>query len=142
MRTRRLTSNSAERGRRWLRRVGRRWVEPDRRALDQPGVAELMADVLADAFRQGARGPAREGTIFGRPWGFAWREIEMSEMYLWHGELDRSVPISVAHAVADELPHCTATYYSDEGHISLIVNRAGDLVAALTKGGSREGGAQ
>lgn len=132
----------AERGERRLRRLARGWVEPDRRVLDQPGVAELMAAVLADAFRQGPRGPAREGALFGHPWGFSWRDIEMSEVYLWHGELDRSVPIGVARAVADELPHCTATYYPDEGHISLIVNRAGDLVAALTSRGSQEGGAR
>ncbi|MCI4674074.1 alpha/beta fold hydrolase [Candidatus Mycolicibacterium alkanivorans] len=121
----------AKRGQRWLRRFAHRWVEPDRQALDQPGVAELMAATLAEAFRQGARGPAHEGTLFGRPWGFTMRQIGLPRIYLWHGELDRAIPVSAAHAIADELPHCEATYYPHDGHISLIVNHSGELMAAF-----------
>jgi pimeloyl-ACP methyl ester carboxylesterase len=126
----------AERGQRWLPRFARRWVEPDRQALEQPGVAELMVAMLVEAYRQGARGTAYDSTLFGRPWGFSLHQIGMSEMYLWHGELDHSIPVSAARAVADELPHCTATYYPDDGHISLMVNRSNDVVAALTSSGS------
>jgi hypothetical protein len=36
--------------------------------------------------------------------------------------------------MAKRIPQCKATYYPDEGHISLIVNHAGDIVKALSLG--------
>jgi pimeloyl-ACP methyl ester carboxylesterase len=121
-----------EHARRSLRWFARRWVEPDRQALSQPGITELIAAALAEAFRQGARGAAYEGTLFGRPRGFLLRDITHPAMHLWHGESDREVPIKVARAVAAELPACSATYHSSEGHISLIVNHADEIVGRLT----------
>jgi pimeloyl-ACP methyl ester carboxylesterase len=121
-----------EHAQRSLRWFARGWVEPDRQALSQPGITELIAAALAEAFRQGARGAAYEGTLFGRPWGFPLRDITHPAMHLWHGERDREVPIKVARAVAAELPACSATYHSSEGHISLIVNHADEIVGRLT----------
>jgi pimeloyl-ACP methyl ester carboxylesterase len=117
-----------------LRRFADRWPEPDRVALNIPGVSELMAAALAEAFRQGARGSARDGTLLGSSKGFPLRQISGPTMHLWHGALDHQVRIESVHAVAAELPLCTTTYYPDEAHISLIINHAQDIVTALTAG--------
>ena len=53
-------------------------------------------------------------------------------LFLWHGERDRNVPIAMGRAVADKLTHCQATYYADEGHISLVVNHAAEIVTLLS----------
>ena len=52
-------------------------------------------------------------------------------MYLWHGGLDKDIPISRARMVAENIPHCRAMYYPDESHISLIVNHGEEVVRAL-----------
>jgi pimeloyl-ACP methyl ester carboxylesterase len=121
-----------ERAQRSLRRFARRWIEQDQHALNQPGVAELMAAALAEAFRQGTRGAAHDGTLLGRPWGFLLGDIGLPNLHLWHGELDREVPVAAIRVVAAELPSGTATHYPNEGHISLIVNHADNIVQTLT----------
>ena len=114
-----------------LRQTARSWIEPDRKALALPGVGAIMAASLVEALTQGARGAAYDGVVLGRPWGFAPEEIGTPALYLWHGELDNQVPAAMGREVAGRLTHCQATYYPDEGHISLIVNRARDIVQAL-----------
>jgi hypothetical protein len=46
--------------------------------------------------------------------------------------LDKEIPLAVGQAVADDLKQCQAAYYPEEGHISLIVNHAAEIMAALT----------
>ncbi len=120
------------RSRQTLQRMAGNWVEPDKRALTVPGVADILTASLTEAFRQGARGAAQEGTLLGAPWGFKLEDMTLSSVYLWHGELDREVLIAMGRGVAARLAHCTATYYPDDGHISLIVNHAEEIVARLS----------
>lgn len=56
------------RAQRSLEPAARRWPQPDQRAFKQPGVAELLADSLAEAFRQGVKGAAQDGSLLGRRW--------------------------------------------------------------------------
>ncbi|HEX8032883.1 MAG TPA: hypothetical protein VF510_03505, partial [Ktedonobacterales bacterium] len=69
--------------------------------------------------------------IVRRPWGFRLEEIAFPSLYLWHGELDPDVPVAMGRAVAESLPQCNATFYPNEGHISLIVNHREEIVVAL-----------
>ena len=107
------------------------WVEADRKSLQVPGIKELMAASLVEALRPGARGAAYEGALFGRPWEFNLEQIQFPMIFLWHGELDNEIRISTARDVARKLPQCKATYYPGEGHISVIVNHAQDIMKAL-----------
>ncbi|MEK7788228.1 MAG: alpha/beta hydrolase, partial [Chloroflexota bacterium] len=50
-----------------------------------------------------------------RPWGFRLEDIQ-AKVYIWHGENDRSVPLAMAHYLADAIPNCQATYIANEGH--------------------------
>ena len=120
-----------ERAKKSLSQAARNWGDADRNALSFPGVSDLMAASLVDALKQGSRGAAYDGVLLGRPWGFNLEEIEFPSPYLWHGELDREVPVAMGRTIAEELAHCQATYYPDEGHISLIVNRAQDILKSL-----------
>lgn len=121
-----------EQARKALTRAARSWVEPDKQALSLPGVSEIMAASLVEALRQGARGAAYDGALLGRPWRFELEDIAFSTITLWHGELDKEVPVAMGRAVAERLAHCKATYYPGEGHLSLIVNHRDEIVQALT----------
>ncbi len=114
-----------------LTRFAGNWPAPDRQSLAQPGIKELMAASLVEAFRQGIRGAAYDGTLLARPWRFSLEAIQLPALYLWHGERDNQAPITEARALAAQLAKCQATYYPNEGHISLIVNHAEEIVKAL-----------
>lgn len=114
-----------------LLRFARNWVEPDRKSFLLPGIAEIMAASLVEAAREGARGAAYDGALLGRDWGFKLEEITFPKIYLWHGELDKQVPVAMARAAAERIVQCKATYYPSDGHISLIVNHREEIVTAL-----------
>ncbi|MEO8612440.1 MAG: alpha/beta hydrolase [Chloroflexota bacterium] len=121
-----------ERAEKTLARFAERWGEPDRKSFQQPGIKELMAASLVEATRQGAKGAAYDGTLLGHSWGFNRKEITLPAVYLWHGELDTSIPVATAREVAASIPQCKAMYYPNEGHISLIVNHAQEILSKLT----------
>ena len=114
-----------------LERFASRWAESDQRSLLQPGIKELMAASLAEAFRQGAKGAAYDGTLLGGSWGFNLAEVGFPAVYLWHGELDTESPVTTVRALVKDIPHFKATYYRHDSHISLIVNHKEEIVRTL-----------
>jgi len=98
--------------------------------LDQPEVAKAYIDSVREAFRSGIGGANREATLYTRPWRFRLQDIT-TEIHLWHGELDLSVPISVGRYVADAIPNCHATFLKDEAHISLPHNHIREILSVL-----------
>lgn len=121
-----------EHAKKLLTRASQRWVEPDKKALSVPGVADTMGASLAEAVKRGTRGAAYDGTLIGsRNWGFKLKDITLSNLYLWHGELDTQIPATAVRSLAQRLTTCKPTYYPNEGHISLIVNRGKDILTAL-----------
>jgi pimeloyl-ACP methyl ester carboxylesterase len=116
-----------------LRRLARRWPDADRKSLALTGVSETLASSLTECFRQGSKGPAREGTLLGGGWGFELQEVRYDHLCLWHGERDAEIPIATARGVAGRLRRCTATYFPDDGHISLIVNHSDEIVQTLVR---------
>ena len=115
---------------RFVARLAREVTEPDRRALADPKVRDAFARSLSEAFRQGARGTARDVVIYSRPWGFSLGEIA-TPVHLWHGELDVVVPAGMARYLEREIPNARARYYPDEGHFSLVVNRFEEMLGEL-----------
>jgi hypothetical protein len=43
-----------------------------------------------------------------------------------------SPPAALARLLAQALPHCTATFYPDEGHFSTVANHAQDILNTLS----------
>lgn len=102
----------------------------DRSLLADPVRRSLFAASLEESLRQGARGLAREGVIYSRPWGFALEEVTV-EVQLDHGELDRNVPISMARFVVSRLPRCRARFHPREGHYSLVLGHLAEILGRL-----------
>jgi pimeloyl-ACP methyl ester carboxylesterase len=127
--------NSEERAKKTLTRVAKTWVDSDRKALFSPEMSGVMAKSLAESFHQGTQGAAYDGMLLAkRNWGFTLEAVSFPKIYLWHGELDKEIPIAQARKVANSLPHCKATFYSQEGHISTIVNHQEEIVNSLLRG--------
>ena len=58
---------------------------------------------LRDAFQNGGEGWFEDDMITVRPWGFAPEDVRV-EVRLWHGELDRLVPVSHGRYLASRMP--------------------------------------
>jgi hypothetical protein len=128
-----------ERAKKTLARVSRTWIKPDRKVLSSPQVIDVLAASLVEGLRQGTTGVAYDGRLLGgSDWGFELEDIKFQRIYLWHGELDKDIPIAQGRKVAERLVRCKAKYYPDEGHISVIVNHQEEIVKGLMSSRSDE----
>ena len=104
----------------------------DKQALFGSELKEIIVASTLEAVRSGTRGSAWEGRIYSSPWPFRLEEIGC-EVHLWHGELDRTVPLSMGRHVAQTLSRCRARFCPDDGHFSLITNHLGGFFEVLTQ---------
>ena len=104
----------------------------DQAALANPESASRYGQSLTEAVRQGGRGPAWEARLLSHPWGFDSAAINGPRVHVWHGELDRNVPVSAGRALAASIPGASANIVPDHGHLSVaMVNIATILAAAV-----------
>jgi pimeloyl-ACP methyl ester carboxylesterase len=115
-----------------LVRAGMRLGEADHQVLSIPEIRKAFAQATAESFRQAADASTKDGLVYSRPWGFQVEAITFENLFLWQGEQDRVMPEAAARHLSQALPHCTATFYPDEGHLSTFVNHAPDIWKALS----------
>ena len=120
-----------EKARKTMTRMMRQMVKPDREALLAPSQQNILIASTREAFRQGVKGNVYEGKLYGHDWGFRLEDISFQPIYLWHGELDTNVPVAMGRAVAARLAGCKATYYPDDGHISVPFTHQKEIVSTL-----------
>jgi pimeloyl-ACP methyl ester carboxylesterase len=115
----------------WLLRLSSWLGEPDQKLLAIPEMRAGWAQVLAAGVRQGTTTNLREAMADFQPWGFEVERIQFKKIFMWHGEADRLIPPALARLLAKALPECIATFYPDEGHISLMKNHAQDILTTM-----------
>ena len=111
--------------------VAGRWPAADRAVLQREEVCAGFAASLCESFRQGARGPAHDARLLGGAWGFALEDVRHPLLHWWHGERDTVVPVRLARAGIARLNGCGATFYPEDGHVSVIVDRAPAILGTL-----------
>ena len=79
---------------------------------------------------RGPPGPAEDIGLIARPWGFNLQAVKVPVL-LWHGELNRNVPVVAGRYLANALPHCRAMFYPEEAHLSLLLNRQREFLGTL-----------
>jgi pimeloyl-ACP methyl ester carboxylesterase len=88
-------------------------------AARKSNVRAGLIEQWRDALKNGAEGWYEDGMITVRPWGFAPEDVRV-EVWLWHGELDRLVPVSHGRHLAGRLPRCKGEFLPGDGHVSPI----------------------
>jgi pimeloyl-ACP methyl ester carboxylesterase len=101
-------------------------AEPDKIALKNKALIQVLSASFREAFRSSLRWPATDMVLYSRPWGFPLADIDIA-VHLWHGEKDRIVPPEMARYMAGSIPNCRATFFPDEGHFSIILNRIEEI---------------
>jgi pimeloyl-ACP methyl ester carboxylesterase len=124
-------SDTASTGR-YLARYAPRLGGADAQLLSDPATRRQVAVAMAESFRQGPGGNLEIVVSESRPWGFAVEQLGFAPVFLWHGERDRIAPIAPARLLARAIPHCTATFYPDDGHFSTVLRHAADILRTLT----------
>ncbi len=114
----------------FLKAVEANLPERDRRALTRPEVRRNFVEDFIEAFRQGGREVGRDLALLVCPWGFRLGDIGI-RVHVYHGELDRTVPVQAGRYQAEAIPDCVATFYPEDGHFSIVVERAGDILAEV-----------
>lgn len=114
-----------------MQRVAQWLGGQDLHLMQVPELRNVLLRTMMETARQSGAGNRAEIERLVQPWGFDVREIIMPRIFVWHGDQDRIMPIGPARRMARTLRNCTATFYEGEGHFSVLVNRAHDLLAPL-----------
>ena len=106
--------------------------EPDRIIMENSYTRDCMTNKTIEAFRQGTKGPSHDFKLYARPWGFKLEDIPIEmKVFIFHGELDTSVPISMAKTMSSLIPNCHSKYYPEEGHLSLYINNLEEILTLI-----------
>jgi pimeloyl-ACP methyl ester carboxylesterase len=88
------------------------------------------ADYMFEAFRVGNEerldGWLDDDLAFAKPWGFELEQIEVPVL-LWQGAEDRFVPFAHGEWLARRIPAVDARLSRDDGHLTLLVRRLGEV---------------
>jgi pimeloyl-ACP methyl ester carboxylesterase len=107
-------------------------------SLLTPTDAAVLKDDLADYFvytgreglAPGSEGWWEDGVAHGSPWGFELADIAVPVLVM-HGRQDQFVPFGHGQWLAAHVPGAQARLLEDDGHLTLLVNRVGEVHAWL-----------
>ncbi len=106
--------------------------EPDKKIMLNSNTRDCMTNKTLEAFRQGTKGPAHDFKLYAKPWGFRLEDIPVEvRVFIFHGELDTNVPISMAKKMSSLIPNCYAKFYPQEGHLSVYINYFQEILTLL-----------
>ena len=100
--------------------------DPDKYALKNVELIKILSASFREAFHNSLLWPSTDFILYSQPWGFRLQDIRI-EVHLWHGEMDKIVPPQMGKYVAKTIPNCRATFYPNEGHFSIILNRIAEI---------------
>lgn len=104
--------------------------EADRRVLSRPEVRAIVCAALREGLRQGTRGALLDMALYAREWPFDPAEIT-APVAFWHGDADATVPVCHTHLVAERLPRAKVRILPGEGHFSLPIEHADEILETL-----------
>lgn len=101
----------------------------DKNLIKVPSAKSVLIDTFREGYRQGSKGVAYDGILaFAKPWGFELEEIDFRPIYLWHGEKDKGIPLSMAECMTERLAGTVLKTYPKEGHLSIIFNQLNEIL--------------
>jgi pimeloyl-ACP methyl ester carboxylesterase len=111
-------------------RIGQWLGGEDLRLMQDPAKLDLLSRTMLESGRQDGRGNRSEIERLTRPWGFDIRKIKVP-VFVFHGDEDQIMHVRPARKMARKLKECVATFYAGEGHFSVLVNKADQLMETL-----------
>jgi pimeloyl-ACP methyl ester carboxylesterase len=109
-----------------VKKMYKQFPEADRAILDMTEERDVLLNALREGLSAGPAGAKQDAEIYKNNWGFDLEDVKQ-KVYLWHGEEDLSVRIETGKYVADQLGNCVPKFYREEGHFSLLYNKADEI---------------
>ena len=106
----------------YIKMVLKEFSETDRKDYERLNIAELIQVDRNEGYRQGGIGTWYDAMIPGN-WPIPLNEIK-TKVYLWQGEEDISVPLSMGQYMAEKLPNCEAKFIKGVGHFWIFEHLA------------------
>lgn len=107
--------------------------EVDRQAISgEHGtiLGEDLAAGFAEALRLGTDGWVDDDLAFTVPWGFDLADVTVPS-FVWQGGVDLMVPAAHGAWLAERLPRVTAHLLPDQGHVSIELGHAEQMISEL-----------
>jgi pimeloyl-ACP methyl ester carboxylesterase len=89
-------------------------------------LAQFFYAQVSEGLRTGVEGWVEDDFVFVLPWGFELENITVP-VQVWHGVQDQFVPVEHGRWLAERIPGAKAHIYDEDGHLTLQVNRIGDV---------------
>ncbi len=104
--------------------------------VDRDALTGELADMMARSRRlaaaEGVEGWLDDDLAFAKPWGFDVGVIEVP-VAVWQGRHDRMVPFAHGEWLHSHIAASRSRLLEDEGHISLLTTRLGDILSDVTE---------
>jgi len=114
---------------RWLMKL---LGEEDRRVLQLPGIYEVVRDATLGALSRGPRSVIADADIYLSEWGFEVSQIDFPIQF-WHGKQDRNIAWTYTERIASLIPAATTVWSEIDGHYSLPITHAEQILAAALR---------
>ena len=100
--------------------------------------AAYVAASIRQALANGLWGWFDDDLAFTRPWGFDLASIDVP-VVVWQGGQDRMVPFAHGQWLAAHLPSARAKLLPEEGHLSIAVDKFGEIIGELVASAPKVG---
>jgi len=105
--------------------------ESDKKILLNPYNTRIILNLMSEALFN-LKGVSHVTRLYAKSWDFELKDIPKTvKFFLWHGEQDKSVPVSMAKKFCQNLPNCTGKFLKGEGHFSTFVNHFEEIINTL-----------
>lgn len=94
---------------------------------------ERIIENTRENLRQGGFLLSPEVLVVTKDWGFQFEDIEVPSE-IWHGELDRIVPVKMARKASEKIPNCQKNFLPGVGHYILFYCWKEILLSAVLEG--------
>jgi pimeloyl-ACP methyl ester carboxylesterase len=101
-------------------------LSPADAAVLKDDLAEYLDYVNREALAPGSQGWWDDGVAHAEPWGFELSDITVPVLVM-HGRQDQFVPFGHGQWLAAHIPGVQARLFDDDGHLTLFVNRVGEV---------------
>lgn len=102
----------------------------DKDMLARPEVGGTLIKAFRESVRQCPNGTLSDLILYASPWEFDISKINIP-VHIWHGEADTVIPISFSKYLAKTIPNSTTRFLPKEGHFSLAVGSAKEVLTEL-----------
>ncbi len=115
-----------------LDKLASRLNSADQETLAMPEIRKIMIEGMIQARRQGFLGIQNDLYQYSRPWPVEWDKIIMP-CHLWYGLEDLMLNPKMAKIFKQKIPQIKIRYFESEGHFSLPILRAKEILDDFTK---------